>query len=64
MFIPLASRAEMKKDKIPLREVSDQRRLLNAEDERWAHGSEVRREDFAALLTRIAEHVEDWQKLA
>jgi hypothetical protein len=57
MFAPLASRAAIEKGTLTLREASEQRRLLQAEDERWKDGAEVRHEDFGALVSTIRQHV-------
>jgi hypothetical protein len=64
VFIPLTTRAALSKGELSLREASEQRRLLTAEDERWHDGAEVRREDFAALLELINRHVRDSQAVA
>jgi hypothetical protein len=61
VFTPLVSRAALSKGELSLREASEQRRLLKAEDERWHDGAEVRREDFAAVLDAIKRHVRDPQ---
>jgi hypothetical protein len=55
-FVPLQSRAAINKGQGTLREVSEQRRLLKAEDARWMDGAEVRREDFAILLESISRY--------
>jgi hypothetical protein len=56
-FTLLLSRAAIEKGGVSLREASQQRRLLGAEDERWRHGAEVRREDFPLLIEAITRHV-------
>ncbi len=61
VFTPLTSRAAIDKGELSLREASEQRRLLKAEDERWQDGAEVRREDFVALLELINRNVRDSQ---
>jgi hypothetical protein len=55
-FVPLQSRAAINKGQGTLREISEQRRLLKAEDARWMDGAEVRREDFAILLESISRY--------
>jgi hypothetical protein len=64
MFVPLTTRAAIEKGDLSLREMSEQRRLLKAEDERWRDGGEVRREDFPALWEEINAHLQGWQKRA
>jgi hypothetical protein len=56
-FVPLASRAQIDKGELSLREAGEQRRLLKAEDERWRDGAEVRREDFVPLLELINRNI-------
>ncbi len=63
-FVPLTTRSAIEKGDLSLREMSEQRRLLKAEDERWRDGGEVRREDFPALWEEINAHLQGWQKRA
>jgi hypothetical protein len=51
------TRAAIEKSGASLRETSQQRRLLAAEDERWRNGAEVRHEDFPLLIEAITRHV-------
>jgi len=55
-FVPLQSRAAINKGQGTLREISEQRRLIKAEDARWMDGAEVRHEDFAILLESISRY--------
>jgi len=48
-FTPLVSRRTLQEDRLNLRVAGQQRRLLQAEDERWQNGAELVPEDFAAL---------------
>ena len=61
-FVQLVTRAAIEKGDLSLREMSEQRRLLKAEDERWRDGGEVRRDDFPALLKEINKHLQEWQR--
>lgn len=62
-FIQLVLRSVLESGELPLREANKQRRLLRAEDERWMDGSELRREDFAALIDTLLKHDPNWQEL-
>lgn len=62
LFTALASRHELESDKLPLREKSEQRRLLKAEQDRWEDGAEIRREDFPFLIQTLTEHIKGWQE--
>ncbi len=62
IFTPLVSRATIEDGKLSIREMSEQRRLLKAEDERWKDGAEIRREDFAGLLNTLTGHIPEWQR--
>ncbi len=64
VFMPLTTRSSIEKGDLSLREMSEQRRLLKAEDERWRDGGEVRREDFPALWAEINGRLQGWQKRA
>ncbi len=55
-FKPLLPRAAVQKNEVSLRDLAEQRRLLQAEDERWQHGAEIQSGDFAVLMAAIAEH--------
>jgi len=48
-FTPLVSRRALQEDRLNLRVAGQQRRLLQAEDERWQNGAELVPEDFADL---------------
>jgi hypothetical protein len=61
LFTALAARVELESDKLPLREKSEQRRLLKAEQDRWEDGAEIRREDFPFLIETLTAHIKDWQ---
>jgi hypothetical protein len=61
VFTPLASRTAIEKGALSLREASEQRRLLKAEDERWQDGAEIDRRDFIALLEIFNQHARNWQ---
>ncbi len=56
-FKPLLPRTAVQNNEISLRDLAEQRRLLQAEDERWQHGAEVQRADFAALIAAVAQRV-------
>lgn len=58
-FTPLASRKTLKDDTLSLRAAGQQRRLLQAEDERWQHGAELTLEDFRTLWALVCEHQPD-----
>jgi hypothetical protein len=60
LFTALIPRTALDKSDLPLREATIQRRLLAAEDDRWAAGLEVRREDFGELLKLLEPHISDW----
>jgi hypothetical protein len=57
MFKSLMPRSAIQKSEVSLRELADQRRLLQAEDERWQHGAEVRQGDFTILMTTITQQM-------
>ncbi len=59
MFKPLLARAAIQKGDVSLRELAEQRRLLQAEDERWQHGAEIQPEDFALLINTVADHLDE-----
>jgi len=61
VFTPLATRTAIDKGELSLREASEQRRLLKAENERWQDGAEIDRQDFVALLEIFNQHARDWQ---
>ncbi len=48
-FTPLVSRRALQEDRLNLRVAGQQRRLLQAEDERWQNGAELIPEDFVEL---------------
>ncbi len=48
-FTPLVSRRALQEDRLNLRVAGQQRRLLQAEDERWQNGAELQPEDFVEL---------------
>jgi hypothetical protein len=55
-FTQLILPTVLEKGNLPLREVAQHRRLLKAERDRWEGGSEVGREDFAALIEGLQRH--------
>ncbi|PJF37338.1 MAG: hypothetical protein CUN49_00855 [Candidatus Thermofonsia Clade 1 bacterium] len=58
-FVQLKPRSSVIQEKLPLRELAQQRRLLQAEEQRWHEGAEMRRQDFILLLEKLkASHVE------
>jgi hypothetical protein len=59
-FVGLVPRDALEKGDMPLREASEQRRLMRAEDERWRGGAELRRQDFAILVDALARQAPDW----
>lgn len=65
-FATLLPRSTVDKDKsgLSIREVSEQRRLLKAEDARWHSGAEVRPQDFKILANTLSQHVSEWQRLS
>ncbi len=58
-FVRLRSRKETLANP-NLEAAAEQRRLLKLEDARWEDGAEVSREDFAAILHMLRQHVEAW----
>ena len=54
-FTPLASRSVVKDDRLNLRVAGHQRRLLQAEDDRWRTGAELVLEDFLTLWNHVRE---------
>jgi hypothetical protein len=55
VFTPLAGRATLKDERLSLRVAGQQRRLLQAEDERWRQGGELTADDFIDLWTRLQD---------
>lgn len=55
-FTPLAPRRTLKDERLSLRVAGQQRRLLQAEDERWEHGAELASGDFLILWEAIRRH--------
>lgn len=62
VFTPLVSRSSVEKGELSIREMSEQRRLLKIEDERWRDGAEIRKEDFVVLLNALTSHIPEWQQ--
>ncbi len=54
-FIPLAARSVVRDERLNLRVAGQQRRLLQAEDERWQAGAELLLEDFLMLWDHIRQ---------
>jgi hypothetical protein len=61
-FLQLIPRSVIAKGELPLREITQQRRLLQAEDQRWQDGAELRRQDFVRLLDQLNAYQPDWAK--
>jgi hypothetical protein len=59
-FIQLMPRSSVLREKLPLRELAQQRRLLQAEEQRWHEGAEMRYEDFIALLETLKASQAEW----
>jgi hypothetical protein len=59
-FIQLMPRSSVLQEKLPLRELAQQRRLLQAEEQRWHEGAEMRRQDFIALLETLKASRAEW----
>lgn len=59
-FIQLMPRSAVLQEKLPLRELAQQRRLLQAEEQRWHEGAEMRPQDFVALLEILRAHQVVW----
>jgi membrane protein implicated in regulation of membrane protease activity len=62
VFTPLVSRSTIEKGNLSIREMSEQRRLLKIEDERWRDGAEIRKDDFIVLLHALTDHIPEWQR--
>ena len=56
LFTPLASRRMSQDERLSLRAAGEQRRLLQAEDERWRDGAELFTDDFLTLWAALAPH--------
>ena len=54
-FTPLAGRSTLKDERLNMRVAGQQRRLLQAEDERWRQGGELTPDDFADLWARLQD---------
>ena len=54
-FIPLSARRTLKDERLNLRIAGQQRRLLQAEDERWQHGGELTADAFSDLWARLQD---------
>lgn len=59
-FVQLMIREVVAKGNLPLRDLNVQRRLLQAENERWQGGAEMSRDDFAALVAALSAHQPNW----
>lgn len=59
-FIQLMPRSAVIQEKLPLRELAQQRRLLQAEEQRWHEGAEMRRQDFILLLEALRANQAVW----
>lgn len=60
-FTPLVPRSSLNDGRLSLRVVGEQRRLLQAEDERWRGGAELTTEDFIFLWAEIWRHRDSFQ---
>lgn len=54
-FTPLASRKVLNDERLNMRAAGQQRRLLQAEDERWQHGAEITVDDFVTLWNHVRQ---------
>jgi hypothetical protein len=54
-FTPLAARATLKDERLSMRIAGQQRRLLQAEDERWQRGGELTADAFSDLWARLQD---------
>ena len=54
-FTPLSARRTLKDERLNLRIAGQQRRLLQAEDERWQHGGELTADAFSDLWARLQD---------
>lgn len=52
-FTPLSARRNVDDERLNIRVAGEQRRLLQAEDDRWRDGAELSRDDFSILWARI-----------
>ncbi|MCS6870987.1 MAG: hypothetical protein NZ571_05970 [Anaerolineae bacterium] len=59
-FIQLMPRNAVIQEKLPLRELAQQRRLLQAEEQRWHEGAEMRCQDFMLLVETLKAHGAEW----
>ncbi|MFQ3535351.1 MAG: hypothetical protein SNJ58_05700 [Aggregatilineales bacterium] len=59
-FIQLMPRSTVIQEKLPLRELAQQRRLLQAEEQRWHEGAEMRPQDFILLLETLRASQAVW----
>ncbi len=62
LFSSLSGRREIEQGKLSLRETTEQRRLLKAENTRWEDGAELRPDDFSSVLEALIPHIPEWQK--
>lgn len=61
-FTVLAEQKVISDGKLPLREQSEQRRLIAAENNRWQDGAELQPNDFTRVLTILAPHLADQER--
>ncbi len=61
VFTPLVPRSSLSDGRLSLRVAGEQRRLLQAEDERWRNGAELTTEDFILLWGEIWRHRDSFQ---
>lgn len=54
-FTPLASRKVLNDERLNMRAAGQQRRLLQAEDERWRTGAELTLDDFVTLWAHVRD---------
>lgn len=62
LFVPLASRDTLKDERVSMRVAGQQRRLLQAEDERWRQGAELTADDFVAVWSVLQYHLQAYQE--
>ncbi len=61
VFSELAGRKDLEGGKLSLRETTEQRRLLKAENERWQDGAELQPESFASVLEALSPYIPEWK---
>jgi hypothetical protein len=61
-FTPLVPRKSLEDDRLSMRVAAQQRRLLQAENDRWESGAELEPDDFVKLWQIIQEHHVEFQQ--